>query len=207
MRPLLVVGHEPALGQGAHLRARFKDIRIEDLGAVAAIEALDVRILIGLARLDVLDRHATRSRTTRQRPRRAARDRCRRAPPPGGRAPRSVRRGHASRGRPESTCPPRSPGVYEIRILDKHLTARATTKGSADIRDFVTTLEAGIDASDLEPSDYQLTLRREGGEWQIFRCGCADRKTTIRSPPGSCARWRTRRCPCSRVRDVALPAG
>jgi hypothetical protein len=58
--------------------------------------------------------------------------------------------------------------VYEIRILDKDLTARATTKGSADIRDFVTTLEAGIDASDLEPGDYQLTLRREGGEWQMF---------------------------------------
>ena len=58
--------------------------------------------------------------------------------------------------------------MYEIRILEKDLTARATTKGSADIRDFVTTLEAGIDASDLKPGDYQLTLRREGGEWQMF---------------------------------------
>jgi hypothetical protein len=61
-----------------------------------------------------------------------------------------------------------SPGAYEIRILDKDLTARATAKGSADIRDFVTTLEAGIDASALEPGEYQLTLRREGGEWQMF---------------------------------------
>ena len=61
-----------------------------------------------------------------------------------------------------------SPGVYEIRILDKDLTARATAKGSADIRDFVTTLEARIDASALAPGDYQLTLRREGGEWQMF---------------------------------------
>ncbi len=61
-----------------------------------------------------------------------------------------------------------SPGVYEIRILDKDLTARATSRGSADIRDFVTTLETGIDASALEPGDYQLTLRREGGEWQMF---------------------------------------
>ena len=60
-----------------------------------------------------------------------------------------------------------SPGAYEIRILDKDLTARATARGSADIRDFVTTLEAAIDASSLEPGDYQLTLRREGGEWQI----------------------------------------
>jgi len=61
-----------------------------------------------------------------------------------------------------------SPGAYEVRILDKDLKARATAKGSADIRDFVTTLEAAIDASDLEPGDYQLTLRREGGEWQMF---------------------------------------
>jgi hypothetical protein len=61
-----------------------------------------------------------------------------------------------------------SPGVYEIRILDKDLTARATAKGSANIRDFVTTLEAAIDASALAPGDYQLTLRREGGEWQMF---------------------------------------
>ena len=61
-----------------------------------------------------------------------------------------------------------STGVYEIRILDKDLTARATTKGTADIRDFVTTLEAAIDANALEPGDYQLTLRREGGEWQMF---------------------------------------
>src|SRR5689334_7983405 len=61
-----------------------------------------------------------------------------------------------------------SSGVYEIRILDKDLTARATAKGSADIRDFVTTLEGEIDATALEPGDYQLTLRREGGEWQMF---------------------------------------
>jgi hypothetical protein len=61
-----------------------------------------------------------------------------------------------------------SPGVYEVRILDKDLTARATSKGSADIRDFVTTLEADIDASALEPGDYQLTLRREWGAWQMF---------------------------------------
>jgi hypothetical protein len=32
----------------------------------------------------------------------------------------------------------------------------------------VTTLEADINASALEPGDYQLTLRREGGEWQMF---------------------------------------
>jgi hypothetical protein len=33
-------------------------VRVEDFGAVTAIEALDVRVLIGLARLDVVNRHA-----------------------------------------------------------------------------------------------------------------------------------------------------
>jgi hypothetical protein len=61
-----------------------------------------------------------------------------------------------------------SPGTYEVRILDRDLTARATTKGSAEIRDYVTTLEATIDATALNPGEYQLTLRREGGEWQMF---------------------------------------
>jgi hypothetical protein len=61
-----------------------------------------------------------------------------------------------------------APGIYEVRILDRDLTARATARGSAEIRDYVTTLEVGIDASALEPGDYQLALRREGGEWQMF---------------------------------------
>lgn len=61
-----------------------------------------------------------------------------------------------------------SPGAYEVRILDRDLRARATAKGSAEIRNFITTLEAAIDVTALEPGDYQLTLRREGGEWQMF---------------------------------------
>jgi hypothetical protein len=61
-----------------------------------------------------------------------------------------------------------SPGAYEIRILDSDLRVRANAKGSAEIRNYVTTLEAAIDMSPLEVGDYQLTLRREGGEWQMF---------------------------------------
>ena len=61
-----------------------------------------------------------------------------------------------------------SPGAYEVRILDRDLRARATAKGSAEIRNFITTLEAAIDVTALEPGEYQLTLRREGGEWQMF---------------------------------------
>lgn len=61
-----------------------------------------------------------------------------------------------------------SPGAYDLRILDRDLRARATAKGSAEIRNYITTLEAVIDVSALEAGDYQLTLRREGGEWQMF---------------------------------------
>jgi len=61
-----------------------------------------------------------------------------------------------------------SPGAYDVRILDSDLHARATAKGSAEIRNYITTLEAVIDASALEPGDYQLTLRRDGSEWQMF---------------------------------------
>ena len=61
-----------------------------------------------------------------------------------------------------------SPGAYEVRILDRDLRARATAKGSAEIRNYIATLEAAIDLSALEPGEYQLTLRREGGEWQMF---------------------------------------
>ena len=61
-----------------------------------------------------------------------------------------------------------SPGEYDVRILDADLRARATAKGSAEIRNYITTLEAVIDVSALEAGDYQLTLRRDGGEWQMF---------------------------------------
>ncbi len=61
-----------------------------------------------------------------------------------------------------------SSGAYEVRILDRDLRARATATGSADIRNYITTLEAAIDVTALEPDEYQLTLRREGGEWQMF---------------------------------------
>jgi hypothetical protein len=61
-----------------------------------------------------------------------------------------------------------SPGVYEVRILDRDLRVRMSTTASAEIRNYITTLEATLDTSGLDVGDYQLTLRREGGEWQMF---------------------------------------
>ena len=61
-----------------------------------------------------------------------------------------------------------SPGAYELRILDGDLRVRASAKGSAEIRNYITTLQAAIDVGALDAGEYQLTLRREGGEWQMF---------------------------------------
>ena len=61
-----------------------------------------------------------------------------------------------------------SPGSYEVRILDGDLRVRASAKGSAEIHNYVTTLEAALDLSAVDVGDYQLTLKLEGGEWQIF---------------------------------------
>ena len=60
------------------------------------------------------------------------------------------------------------PGEYEVRLLDQNLSLRAAAKGSAAIRDFVTTLETTIDLSSVAPGRYQLGLRRSNGEWQMF---------------------------------------
>lgn len=46
MRPLVVVGQEPALADGGDLCERFEEVGIKDFLAIAAIEAFDVRVLI-----------------------------------------------------------------------------------------------------------------------------------------------------------------
>ena len=61
-----------------------------------------------------------------------------------------------------------SPGAYEVRILDSDLRVRASTTGSAEIRNYITTLEVAIDVGNMDAGEYQLTLKREGGEWQMF---------------------------------------
>ena len=57
MRPLAVVDAEPGVRERLEVRRRLKEVRVEHLGPIAAIEALDKRILIGFAGLDVMDRH------------------------------------------------------------------------------------------------------------------------------------------------------
>jgi hypothetical protein len=61
-----------------------------------------------------------------------------------------------------------APGEYDVRILDAELRPRVTARGSAEIRNYITTLEVVIDVSGLEAGDYQLALKRNAGEWQMF---------------------------------------
>ena len=60
------------------------------------------------------------------------------------------------------------PGGYEVQVLDSELRSRAKATGQAEIRDFVTTLQANLDISSLSPGAYQLAVRRHGDEWQHF---------------------------------------
>lgn len=92
-----------------------------------------------------------------------------------------VTRGDQSRAEPEPLVLPRArvnatlllpvgadEGPYELRLLDRDLSPRATAEGSAAIVDFVTTLRATLDLRAFEPGAYQLGIRRAGGEWQMF---------------------------------------
>lgn len=60
------------------------------------------------------------------------------------------------------------PGEYEMQVLDAEFQVRASAKGTAAIRDFVTTLEASLDLSALSPGRYRLAVRRQGAEWRLF---------------------------------------
>ena len=60
------------------------------------------------------------------------------------------------------------PGEDQIQILDADLQARASARGTAAIRDFVTTLEASLDLNSLPMGSYGLALRRQGGDWRFF---------------------------------------
>ena len=67
MGPLAVVDPQPGVGQRAQFGDRLEEMRVEDLGAIAPIEAFDVRVLIGLAGLDVVRSPRRARRTSRRR--------------------------------------------------------------------------------------------------------------------------------------------
>ena len=60
------------------------------------------------------------------------------------------------------------PGEYEIQVLDADPKSRASSTGRAAIIDYVTSLETILDTSTLPAGGYQLAVRREGYDWQLF---------------------------------------
>lgn len=59
-------------------------------------------------------------------------------------------------------------GDYDVQVLDSNLTSKASTSGSAEMRDYITTLRATLDVSNLAPGAYQLAVRRHGEDWRMF---------------------------------------
>ena len=60
------------------------------------------------------------------------------------------------------------PGAYDLQLLDGASHPIASAAGRAAIRNFITTLEATIDARTVPPGPYQLALRRPGEDWHVF---------------------------------------
>jgi hypothetical protein len=60
------------------------------------------------------------------------------------------------------------PGEYQVQVLDANLKSRASSTGKAAIIDYVTTLETALDTSALPAGGYQLAVRRQGNDWQLF---------------------------------------
>lgn len=60
------------------------------------------------------------------------------------------------------------PGAYEVQLLDSGLASRASASGTADIKDYVTTLRTMLDLATIASGSYQLAIRRTGQEWQLF---------------------------------------
>jgi hypothetical protein len=60
------------------------------------------------------------------------------------------------------------PGQYDVQILDANLASKASSVGTAEIREYVTTLQSTLDTGSLPPGAYQLALRRQGEDWRLF---------------------------------------
>ena len=59
-------------------------------------------------------------------------------------------------------------GHYDLQVLDSGLRSRASATGQAEIKNFVTTLQATMDLRSLAPGAYQLALRHDGDDWRLF---------------------------------------
>lgn len=60
------------------------------------------------------------------------------------------------------------PGRYEVQVLDSQLASKASAAGDASLQDHVTTLRTTLALDNVAPGNYQLAVRRNGEEWQLF---------------------------------------
>jgi hypothetical protein len=60
------------------------------------------------------------------------------------------------------------PGPYDIQIRDSQLISRAPSRGEAEFRDKMTTLRCSLDLGALSAGTYQLAIRHNGDDWQLF---------------------------------------
>jgi hypothetical protein len=60
------------------------------------------------------------------------------------------------------------PGQYEVQVKDSNATTRASARGNAELRQYVSTLEVAVSVGELSPGMYSLEVRRDGNEWQQF---------------------------------------
>lgn len=60
------------------------------------------------------------------------------------------------------------PGPYDVQLLDAEQRSMASAQGEAAIREFVTTLQATIDLSEVAPGNYRLAVRRTGDGWRVY---------------------------------------
>jgi hypothetical protein len=60
------------------------------------------------------------------------------------------------------------PGQYEVQVKDSNATTRASARGNAELRQYVSTLEVAVSVGELSPGMYSLAVRRDGNEWQQF---------------------------------------
>jgi hypothetical protein len=60
------------------------------------------------------------------------------------------------------------PGPYEVQVRDSSATTRASVRGNAELRNYVSTLDVAVGLAELPPGGYSLAVRRDGNEWQQF---------------------------------------
>lgn len=60
------------------------------------------------------------------------------------------------------------PGPYEVQVRDSNAGIRASARGTAELRNYVSTLDVTVGLAELPTGEYTLAVRRDGNEWQEF---------------------------------------